>query len=169
MSVVARLVPFVVVAAALVAACSDATSPTQAMSASASLSASKGGGGVGGGGGGAIGVTQLVVTTAPTANSTGTWVGTSDGPDVPHTYTFSLKQSGAGMVSGSGTMATATLNAAYAIVGTVNGDTLMLYVGTPCGSCTLSPIYRGLVSASGSQIAGNFVNGGVSPVTLFKQ
>jgi len=54
-------------------------------------------------------------------------------------------------------------------VGTVNGDTLMLYVGTVCSSCSLTPSYRGIVSSDASRVDGSFLNGGVSPVTLFRQ
>jgi hypothetical protein len=164
-----KVLSFALAAAALLAACSDASSPTRAVSSPSSPVASKGAGGGGGGGGGTVGGTQLVVTTPPTVNASGKWTGTSDGPDVTHTYTFTLNQTGAGMVSGTGTMATPFQNAAYSVVGTVNGDTLMLYVGVVCGTCTLTPTYRGIVSASGTRVDGNFLNGGVSPVTLFKQ
>lgn len=168
MSFAARVLPLAVVAAALAAACSDVPSPTQATRRPVSALASKGSSG-GGGGGGTTGSTQLVVTTPPTVNASGTWVGTSDGPDVTHTYTFKLNQSNEGMVSGSGSMVTPFITSSYTVVGTVNGDTLMLYVGTTCTSCTLSPLYRGIVSSSGTRIDGEFLNGGVSPVTLFKQ
>ena len=109
------------------------------------------------------------MTTPPTVDATGTWVGTSDGPDVTHTYTFTLQQTSGGMVSGTGTTVTPFMNSAYSVVGTVNGDTLMLYVGTVCSSCTLTPSYRGIVSSDGSRVDGTFLNGGVAPVTLFKQ
>jgi hypothetical protein len=167
MSSVARVLPFTVVAVALAAACSDGSSPTRPAAAPASTLASKGSGG-GGGGGGAGGGT-LLVTTPPTVNATGTWVGTSDGPDVTHTYTFTLNQTDAGMVSGAGTMETPFLSASYLVRGTVNGDTLRLYTGTDCSSCTLNPLYRGIVSADGSRVDGEFLNGGVSPVTLFRR
>lgn len=167
MPLAARVLPFVVVAAVFVAACSDATSPTQATARAGSSLASKGSGS--GGGGGGTGGTLLVVTTPPTVNASGTWVGTSDGPDVTHTYTFKLNQSNDGMVSGSGSTVTPFITSSYNVVGTVNGDTLMLYVGTLCSTCTLSPLYRGIVASSGTQIDGDFLNGGVSPVTLFKQ
>lgn len=171
MSSLTKVLPLAIVAAVLLAACSDVPSPTEGTSTPSSLLASKGSGSSGGGGGGGGGgsSTQLVVTTPPTVNTTGTWVGTSDGPDVTHTYTFILQQTGAGMVSGTGTMATPFLNSAYSVVGTVNGDTLMLYTGTVCGTCTLNPLYRGIVSADTSRVDGSFLNGGVSPVTLFRQ
>jgi hypothetical protein len=164
---VAGFLPFTVVAVALLAACSDVSSTTRPMPVSASALASKGSGSGGGGGGG--GGTLLVVTTPPTVSATGTWVGTSDGPDVTHTYTFTLSQTDAGMVSGAGTTVTPFMTASYQVVGTVNGDTLMLYTGMNCSSCALNPLYRGIVSADGSRVDGNFLNGGVSPVTLFKQ
>ena len=166
MPLAARFLPFALVAATLAAACSDVASPTQAVSRPASALASKGSGS--GGGGGSIGSTQLVVTTPPTVNASGAWVGTSDGPDVTHTYTFKLNQSNEGIVSGSGSTVTPFVTSSYSVVGTVNGDTLMLYVGTICSSCTLSPLYRGIAS-SGMQIDGDFLNGGISPVTLFEQ
>jgi hypothetical protein len=111
------------------------------------------------------------VTTPPTVNATGTWAGTSDGPDVTHTYTFWLTQTAAGMVSGTGSMTTPFQTAAYTVAGTVNGDTLTLYTGagTVSSGGTLNPLYRGIVSASGALVDGQFLNGGVSPVTLFKQ
>ena len=163
----ARVLPFAVIAAALVAACSDVPSPTQVTRPPVSAVASKGSGG--GGGGGTTGSTQLVVTTPPTVNASGTWVGTSDGPDVTHTYSFRLTQSNEGMVSGSGSTVTPFITSSYTVVGTVNGDTLMLYVDTTCTSCTLSPLYRGIVASSGTRVDGDFLNGGVSPVTLFRQ
>lgn len=165
-----KVLPFAVLAVALLTACSDVPAPTQQASFPAPPAASKGsgsGGGSGGGGGGSA--TQLVVTTAPTVNATGKWIGTSDGPDVTHTYTFTLQQTSDGMVSGTGTTATPFMNSAYSVVGTVNGDTLMLYTGTVCSSCTLNPLYRGTVSSDTSRVDGSFLNGGVSPVTLFRQ
>lgn len=164
MSLVSRVLPFAVAAAALAAACTD-VAPTQAVPRPASPLASKGSGGGGGGGG----TTQLVVTTPPTVDATGTWVGTSDGPDVTHTYSFTLMQTTTGLVSGAGTSVTPFVTASYSVVGTVNGDTLMLYTGTVCSSCTLNPLYRGIVAADGSRVDASFLNGGVSPVTLFKQ
>jgi hypothetical protein len=164
----AKVLPFAVAAAALLAACSDVSSPTQASSIPASPLARKGGVGGGGGAGGGGG-TQLIVTTPPTANATGTWVGTSDGPDIRHTYTFTLDQTGAGMVSGAGTVLTPFTTVTELVVGTVNGDTLMLYAGSVCGSCTLNPLYRGIISSSRSRVNGSFLAGGISPVTLFKQ
>ena len=170
MSSIPKVLPLAVLAAALLAACADVSSPTQPSAAATRPLASKGSGSGGGGGGGGGGsTTQLVVTTPPTVNATGTWVGTSDGPDVAHTYTFRLQQTGAGMVSGTGTTVTPFMTASYALVGTVNGDTLMLYVGTVCSGCALTPTYRGIVASDASRIDGNFLNGGVSPVTLFKQ
>lgn len=168
MSSVARILPLAVVAAALIAACSDVSAPTGTMPAPGTALASRGGGGSGGGGGGGGG-TVLVVTAPPTVNATGTWIGTSDGPDVTHTYTFTLTQTDAGMVNGLGSSVTPFVTASYSVVGTVNGDTLMLYTGTVCSSCTLNPLYRGIVSSDGARVDGAFVNGGVSPVTLFKQ
>src|SRR5215831_20522069 len=144
MSFVAKVLRFPVVAAALLAACSDGSSPTQVFSVPASGLASKGGTGAGGGGGGGGGGeggggTQLVVTTPPTVNATGTWFGTTDGPDVTHTYTYALNQTGGGIVNGVGTTVTPFITVTESVVGTVNGDTLMLYAGTVCGSCTLVP------------------------------
>jgi hypothetical protein len=55
------------------------------------------------------------------------------------------------------------------VTGTVNGDTLMLYTGILCSGCTLNPLYKGLVSYTSSRIDGQFLNGGVSPLTLFRQ
>ena len=171
MSFATKALPFAI--AALVAACSDVSSPKQiARSGSASTSKGSGGGTSGGGSGGGStsgSTTQLVVTTPPSANVTGTWLGTSDGPDVTHNYRFVLSQTTAGIVSGQGTTTTPFTTVQESVVGTVNGDTLMLYVGTLSCSCTLSPLYRGIVSPAGSQIDGSFLNGGVSPVTLFKQ
>ncbi len=86
MSLGARVLPFFLIAALLVAACADAPSPTQVSVDPASPIASKGSGGGGGGGGGS---TTLVITTAPTADASGTWTGTSDGPDITHTTTRS--------------------------------------------------------------------------------
>jgi hypothetical protein len=102
-------------------------------------------------------------------NATGTWVGTTDGPDVTHTYTFALNQTGGGIVSGVGTTVTPFITVTGSVVGTVNGDTLMLYDGIVCGSCTLVPLYRGIISSSAAQVNGSFLSGGVSPLTLFKQ
>ncbi|HEY0995863.1 MAG TPA: hypothetical protein VGD77_07730 [Gemmatimonadaceae bacterium] len=167
MSRVARVLPLAVVAA-LVAACADLSAPTQVLTAVDAPMASKGSSGGGGGGGGGGGTT-LVVTTPPTVDATGAWAGSSDGPDIAHTYTLTLRQTGAGMVSGTGTTATPFMNAAYLVVGTVNGDTLMLYTGSTCASCTLAPLYRGIVSANGSRVDGTFLNGGVSPVTFYRQ
>jgi len=173
MSFTSKVLSFALLSAALAAACSDASSPTQAFSASAAPLASKGGtggsGGGGGGGGGGGSVTQLVVNTPPTVDATGTWIGTTDGPDVTHTYTFTLTQTGAGIVSGVTTSVTPFVITTASVVGTVNGDTLMLYVGTLCGSCTLTPSYRGMISQTNSQMSGTFLSGGVSPLTLFKQ
>jgi hypothetical protein len=171
MSLVAKFSPFALVAATLLAACSDISSPTQSISAPASASASKGGtGGGGGGGGGSAGAPQLVVTTPPTVNATGTWIGTTDGPDIIHTYTFTLTQTAAGTVSGVSAMRTAFTNGFALVVGTVNGDTLTLYAGpgTVCSSCQLSPYYSGIISAVGSRLDGSFFSGG-SPLTLLKQ
>lgn len=109
------------------------------------------------------------MTTPPTANATGTWVGTTDGPDVTHNYTYTLTQTSAGMVSGSASVVTPFTTVSYLVAGTVNGDTLMLYTGIVCGGCTLNPLYRGIISNGGSQVNGSFLNGGVSPLTLFKQ
>lgn len=167
MSPASRFLPFAAVVALLVA-CSDASSPTQVVSDPGSPMASKGSGSGGGGGGGG-GSAQLVITTPPTVDATGTFVGTSDGPDITHSYTFRLKQASDGIVSGTGTTTTPFMTAAYTMVGTVNGDTLMLYVGGTCGSCTLTPTYRGIVAPDGSIVDGKFLNGGVSPVTLYRQ
>src|SRR5690242_6081278 len=169
MASVSRVLPITVVAAALLVACADISSPTRAIPVSASALASKGSGSGGGGGGGGGGGTTLVVTTPPTVNATGTWIGTSDGPDVTHTYTFTLNQTDAGMVSGAGSTVTPFMTASYSVVGTVNGDTLTLYTGIACSGCTLNPLYRGIVAADGARVDGSFLNGGVSPVTLFKQ
>jgi hypothetical protein len=154
-------------AAVLAAACGTTDGPTALAPRPAAPLSSKGGTGGGGGGGG----TPLVVTTPPTVNATGTWVGTSDGPDVTHTYTFRLTQTAAGLVSGTGSMTTPFQSAAYTVAGTVNGDTLTLYTGpgTVSSGGSLSPLYRGVVSADGSLVDGRFLNGGVSPVTLFRQ
>lgn len=100
----------------------------------------------------------------PTVDATGTWVGTTDGPDVTHTCTYTLNQSSGGIVSGAGTITTPFTTVSELVVGTVNGDTLMLYAGTVCGSCTLNPLYRGIISSSGSRVDGSFILGGVSPI-----
>ena len=100
------------------------STPPPTFFAPASALASKGSGGGGGGG------TQLVVTTPPTVDATGTWVGTTDGPDVTHTYTYTLNQTAAGIVSGVGTIVTPFTTVTELVAGTVNGDTLMLYAGT---------------------------------------
>ncbi|HEV7994526.1 MAG TPA: hypothetical protein VGP25_22075 [Gemmatimonadaceae bacterium] len=104
-------------------------------------------------------------------NATGTWVGTTDGPDVTHTYTFFLTQSGKGTVSGSVSMKTPFETGAWLVIGTVNADTLMLYdgPGTVSAGAQLSPFYRGIVSSSSSRIAGEFLAAGGSPVILLKQ
>ena len=61
------------------------------------------------------------------------------------------------------------MTAMSSIVGTVIGDTLMLYGGSlQCISCGLVPSYRGIVSASGSRIEGSYLSGGTA-VTLVKQ
>lgn len=161
-----KVLPLALVATALVAACADVSSPTEVFPERASPLASKGSGG---GGSGGTGSTQLLVTTPPTVNVTGTWVGTSDGPDITHTYTYALQQTSAGIVSGLGTTSTPFMTAQSSVVGTVNGDTLMLYTGVVCSSCTLSPLYRGIVSSDGARVDGKFLNGGVSPVTLYRQ
>ncbi len=166
MASVSRVLPIAAAAAALLVACADISAPTRVIPVSASALASKGSGGGGGGGGGG---TTLVVTTPPTANAAGTWIGTTDGPDVTHTYTFTLNQTDAGMVSGAGSTVTPFMTASYSVVGTVNGDTLMLYTGIACNGCTPNPLYRGIVAADGARVDGSFLNGGVSPVTLFKQ
>ena len=164
MSFVAKVLPFAVVAAGLVSACSDVSSPSQAFSVPTSSMAKKGGGG-----GGGESVTQLVVATPPTANVTGRWVGTDDRNDAVYTYTYTLTQTDEGIVSGVGITATPTMTATASIVGTVNGDTLMLAVGSvSCGSCTITPIYRGIISSDALRVNGSFLSGG-SPVTLVKQ
>ena len=167
MSFVFKALPVLAVAAAFASACSDVSSPTQASSVPMEAAASKGSGG--GGGGGGSSTPQLVITTAPTVNTTGTWTGTTDGPDVVHNYVYNLTQTSAGMVSGIGTVTTPFTKVQYTVVGTVNGDTLMLYTGMVCSGCTLNPLYKGLVSYNSSRIDGQFLNGGVSPLTLFKQ
>lgn len=166
MSFVVKALPFVVVAA-LVAACSDVSSPTQSLSVAGSPLASKGGTGGGGGGGG---TQPVVVATPPTVNATGTWVGTTDGPDVVHTYTFSLTQTAAGTVSGVASFTTGFVNGSSLVVGTVSGDTLALYggPGTVSAGAQLTPYYRGIVSSNTARLDGSFVVGG-SPLRLFKQ
>jgi hypothetical protein len=171
MSFIAKVLPFVTIAA-LITACSDVSSPTQAFSAPESARASKGGtavGGGGGGGGGGAG-TPIVVATPPTVNATGTWVGTTDGPDVTHTYTFFLTQTAAGTVSGSAAMKTPFETGFWLVVGTVHGDTLSLSEGpgTVSPGSQLLPFYRGIIQSGGSRLAGGFLVGG-SPLTLFKQ
>jgi hypothetical protein len=165
----AKALSFVVVAA-VVSACSDVSAPTQVSPAPASALASKGGSGGGGGGGGGGGSAQPVVTSAPTVNTTGTWIGTTDGPDVIHTYTFTLTQDGSGMVSGVAAMRTATQNSFALVIGTVNADTLTLYMGpgTVSPGAQLSLYFRGIVSARSSRLDGGFISGG-SPLTLYKQ
>ncbi len=73
------------------------------------------------------------------------------------------------MVSGTGSTTTPFQRADYQLVGTVNGDTLMLYVGGTCGSCTLLPSYQGIVSADGLRIDGTSLSGGLSPVMMYRQ
>lgn len=155
-----KALPFAVVAFAMVSACSDIPSSVTAASGPAPR-ASKGGSGKE--------TPKLVVTTPPTVNTTGTWTGTTDGPDITHNYVYNLTQTSAGMVSGVGTVTTPFTTVQYLVTGTVNGDTLMLYTGIACSGCTLNPLYRGLVSYNSTRIDGQFVNGGVSPLTLFKQ
>ena len=173
MSFSVNALPLTLLAAAFAVACADVSSPTQSVAPTAGLaSKGSGSGGTSGGGGsngGSSGGTQLVVTTPPTVNTTGTWMGTTDGPDVTHTYTYTLSQNGAGIVSGVGTIVTPFTTVTELVAGTVSGDTLMLYVGTVCGSCTLNPLYRGIVSSNSTRVDGSFVQGGVSPLTLFKQ
>lgn len=170
MSFTAKALPVSILVVALVSACSEVSSPTQILSSPTLASASKGSGSGGGSSsGGGSGSTQLVITTPPTVNTTATWIGTTDGPDVTHTYTYVLSQTSAGMVNGTGKVVTPFTTVTELVTGTVNGDTLMLYSGTVCGSCTLNPLYRGIVSSSSTQIDGSFIQGGVSPLTLFKQ
>lgn len=174
MSLNSKVLPLLALSAALLAACSDGASSTQPVLASGSALAAKGGtgggggGGGGGNGGGSGGNVQLVITTPPTVNATGTWTGTTDGPDVVHTYTFTLTQTSAGSVSGVSSFATATQNGFEVVVGTVNGDTLALYAGagTVSPGAQLVPYYRGIVS--GSRIDGAFVATGVSPTFIKK-
>ncbi|HEY4307674.1 MAG TPA: hypothetical protein VGM82_24580 [Gemmatimonadaceae bacterium] len=175
MSLIRSVLPIAFVAGAFITACSDARNPAQPQSAPAAALAAKGGlgggGGAGGGGGNGGGGNgnQLVVTTPPTANISGTWVGTTDGPDVVHNYTYTLSQTGAGIVSGTGLITTPFTTVTELVAGTVNGDTLMLYSGVVCGSCTLNPLYRGIISSGASQVNGSFIIGGVSPLTLSKR
>jgi hypothetical protein len=168
MSFVAKILPFIVVAAA-VSACSDVTSPTQSLAVPASSLASKGGTGGGGGGGGG-GATSPVVTK-PTVNVTGTFVGTTDGPDVVHTYTFSLTQASDGSVTGIASYSTATQNGFFVVAGTVSGDSLTLFdgPGTVAPGEQLVLFFTGKASSDGSQIVGNFVPAGGKPITLVKQ
>jgi hypothetical protein len=167
MSFASKVLPFAVAAAALISACSDASYPTQALSAPDASLAKKGSGS---GGGDASGGMPLVVTTPPTANATGTWKGTTDGPDITHNYTYTLTQTSTGIVTGSGFITTPFTTVSEAVVGTVNGDTLTLAVGTlSCSTCTFTPFFRGIISYGDSQIDGKFLNGGVSPITLYKQ
>jgi hypothetical protein len=171
MSFVSKALPLAIAAAAL-AACSDISSPTQTFSAPAAPLARKGGDNGGGGGGGKDGnVTGLVVTTPPNSDVTGTWTAVEDGNDAIHYYTYTLRMTSEGIVSGSGVMKTATTTASYLIAGTVNGDTLALYVGpgTVCGSCELTPLYRGILASHGTRVEGTFVQGSGSPVTFYKQ
>jgi len=169
MSFAVKVLPLSLLVATFAAACSDVSSPTQSAAPTAGLASKGSGSGSGSGSNGGGSGTQLVVTTPPTVNSTGTWVGTTDGPDVAHTYTYVLSQTGAGIVSGTGKIVTPFTTVTELVAGTVNGDTLMLYAGTVCGSCTLNPLYKGIVSSSSTRIDGSFVQGGVSPLTLFKQ
>jgi hypothetical protein len=163
MSVIAKVLPFAAIAA-LITACSDVSSPTQAFSAAPSALASKGGTGGGGGGGGG---TPPVVATPPTVNATGTWVGTTDGPDVTHTYTFTLTQTDAGTVSGGVSMKTLFETGSWLVVGTVHGDTLLLSdgPGTVVSGSQLVPFYRGIIGGGGSRLPGVFLAAGGSPLT----
>jgi len=167
-SFVARVLPLALVAAAFVTACSDVSSPTEALSVPASALARKGAGGGGGGNGGSVG-TPLVVTTPPTVDVTGTWVTTFDGGDVVSTAAYTIKQTADGIVTGSGVFHnTGGTTGSELLVGTVNGDTLTLYIGIiPC-SCTPAPLYQGIVSSNGLRVDGAFFTNG-SPVVLNKQ
>jgi hypothetical protein len=161
--------PLALVAAAFVIACSDASSPTDALSVPTSALAKKGGSGGGGGGnGGSVG-TELVITTPPTVNVTGTWVTVNDGQDVVSSAAYTISQTAEGIVTGSGIFQSSDgTRGTERLVGTVNGDTLTLYIGIiPC-SCTPAPLYRGIVSSDGEQAEGSYFTRG-TPVTLNKQ
>lgn len=170
MSFVSKALPLAIAAAAL-AACSDISSPTQTSSAPTAPLARKGGDNGGGGGGKESNVTALVVTTPPNSDVTGTWTAVEDGNDAIHYYTYTLRMTSEGIVSGSGVMKTATTTASYLVAGTVNGDTLALYVGpgTVCNTCELTPLYRGILFYRGTRVEGTFVQSSGSPVTFYKQ
>lgn len=155
----------IVVATMALNACTDAPSaPTSAAPMSAVASKGVGGGSGGGGGGGGRtggggGGTQLLITTAPTVSATGVFAGTVIGP-VPagaaRTVTMNLTQSATGFISG--TVANRTIDGTLEpVVGTVNGDTLAVYIGNVCGACTLEPIFNGSVAPDGSQISGSLL------------
>jgi hypothetical protein len=164
MSFAAKVLPLAAVAVSLIAACSDASSPTEAISAPTSAAAKKGGDSKA-----SESTAQLVITTPPTVNVTGQWVGTDDRFDNNYTFTYTLAQRDDGIVTGVGVTTTGFMTATSSIVGTVNGDTLMLDGGSlQCSSCGLVPSYRGIVSSSGSRIEGSYLSGG-SAVTLVKQ
>jgi hypothetical protein len=169
MSFAVKVLPLAVVATALIAACSDVSSPNSAISVNGSAVASKGGSGGGGGNGGGT-TTQPVLTTPATVNVTGKWVATTDGPDILHTYTYLLTQASAGTVSGTMSWVAGGSNGFALVTGTVNGDTLALYEGpgTVCAGCQLTPTFRGIVSSNGSRIDGSFMVGG-SPLRFIKQ
>ena len=164
----AKVLPFAAFAAALLTACSDVSAPTQTLSAPESSLARKGGSG-GGGVDATVTTSPLVVTTAPKVNVTGTWTAHTDGPDIPHTYTYTLTQTAEGLVSG--VAVGEGFGTSFALVaGTVNGDVLTLYsgAGTVCTGCQLVRFFVGTVASDGSRFEGNFDVGG-SRLFFFKQ
>lgn len=125
----AKAVSFAVFAA-VVTACSDVSSPNQSLSAPQSSLTKKSGSTDGRGSSNPREetVSPLVVKTPPTVDVTGTWIAVTDGPDIPHTYTWTLTQTADGYVSGVevgegfGTSYTR-------VIGTVERDTLTLWAG----------------------------------------
>jgi hypothetical protein len=170
MSFVAKALPFAVFAA-LLTACSDVSAPNQTLSAPQSSLAKKSGSTDGRGNSDPVEetVSPLVVTTAPKVNVTGTWIANTDGPDVPHKYTYTLTQSAEGLVSGVAIGEGVGTSFAL-VVGTVNGTELKLYAGagTVCTGCQLILYYQGTVSSNGSRFEGAFKTHG-ERVIFFKQ
>ncbi|HXT14959.1 MAG TPA: hypothetical protein VN706_04980, partial [Gemmatimonadaceae bacterium] len=87
----------------------------------------------------------------PTVNTTGTWVGTLPGSTVP--ITFALGQSVTGLVNGTSTNV-GGVGVIETVIGTVNGDTLRLFIGNPCGACSLSSIFTGIVNSTSTSTTG---------------
>jgi hypothetical protein len=101
-------------------------------------------------------------------SATGTWVGTTGTGAFATTVSFALAQAATGLVSGSTTNAGGQ-GVVESVVGTVNGDTLTLYIGNVCGACTLSTLYRGNISPDDLQLTGVLLAASTSPFVMLKQ